>query len=255
MTRRWPRWRNKGLVRRARKDLESETPRLLVEGDLAFIETGGHRVTLAPIPAQCRCNCPATNVCRHILAALIFLRGSAPAAESGPSPRREILALTAETIEAWAGKALYRAAVQAIGDGLPIETAGNGTLAIAMPTRSVVCRWVGGAGLDGMLCSCHADPPCEHRVAALLGFLAQEGRFTAPVNETALQASAGAARTREEVLASAGTLLRELVPSGFRGFLPAPSSGCAPFRSPRRQWTCRVSSACWQRSPRRSRCT
>ena len=206
---------NKGLVRRARKELESETPRLLVEGDLAFIETGGHRVTLAPIPAQCRCNCPATNVCRHILAALIFLRGSAPAAESGPSPRREILALTAETIEAWAGKALYRAAVQAIGDGLPIETAGNGTLAIAMPTRSVVCRWVGGAGLDGMLCSCHADPPCEHRVAALLGFLAQEGRFTAPVNETALQASAGAARTREEVLASAGTLLRELVALGI----------------------------------------
>ncbi len=206
---------NKGLVRRARKDLEAETPRLVVEGDAAFVETGGQKVTLAGVPAECRCTCPASGVCRHILAALMFLRENAAAEESAASPCDEVLALTPESIEKWAGKTLYRPAVEAVADGVPVETSDSTTLAITLPTRSVVCRWVPGAGLDGMLCSCHADPPCEHRVTALLAFLAREGRFSVSRTEIALQASAGAARTREEVIASARTLLQELVVLGI----------------------------------------
>ena len=97
---------NTGLVRRARKDLTSAGPRLLVEGESAFVETGGQRVTLAALPADCRCDCPAAGICRHVLGALIFLRENAPHAAPSASAREELRALDEAAVEAWAGKAL-----------------------------------------------------------------------------------------------------------------------------------------------------
>lgn len=66
-----------GLVRRAAKDVEAgkvawETaPHLLrADGQLVRIDAGG--------PARASCDCPAPGVCKHILAAVIWLRNAAP---------------------------------------------------------------------------------------------------------------------------------------------------------------------------------
>jgi hypothetical protein len=66
-----------------------------------------------------------------------------------------------------------------------------------------------------MVCSCHAPPPCEHRLAAVLAYQAAKGKRQIKSEEAALQASAGAPRTREEVLASVATVLREMVVLGL----------------------------------------
>src|SRR4051794_7076559 len=73
---------NKGLVRRARKDLETSQPRIAepADGDRLRLEVGDALVEIALPVAQSRCSCPAGGTCRHILGALIFLKESTPEA-------------------------------------------------------------------------------------------------------------------------------------------------------------------------------
>ncbi len=216
---------NKGMVRRARKDLETTRPS----------PSGPHReffrfqfpdctVDLAESPAQSQCSCQATGICRHILAVLLFLRESSPetpvmaVGEGRPTPLagEEILALIDATILKWCGKALFRRAVQALARGMAPELEETGPVIIRFPVWNIVCRCIPGGGLEGMICSCHLRGPCEHRVAAILAYQTAKGnRELARTEATDLKASVEAPRTREEVLDSLGAVLREMVSLGL----------------------------------------
>jgi hypothetical protein len=69
--------------------------------------------------------------------------------------------------------------------------------------------------LSDILCSCRAAGPCVHRVAAVLAFQAAKGRRKLESDPPALAPSDGAPRTREQVLASIGIVLREMVLLGL----------------------------------------
>src|SRR5688572_20741925 len=76
---------NKGLVKRARKDLEKAAP-------AAIEETATHlrfrvedcTVTLGDSVKDADCTCPADGFCRHILAVILHLRESGPAPAAAP---------------------------------------------------------------------------------------------------------------------------------------------------------------------------
>jgi hypothetical protein len=217
---------NKGLVRRARKDLETTRPEVLgPQGDRLRLRVADGTVDLADPPARSTCSCPAGGICRHILMALLFLRESTPPAGlEGPAaaPVEETAGpATPEAIEdavlqKWAGKPLMRKALQALAGGLPVQIEeGAGPLVFRLPTRNAVCRWIAGGGLEGMVCSCHAAGPCEHKVAAVLAYQTAKGKRQPESEAPALEASAGAPRTREALLASVGAVLRELVVLGL----------------------------------------
>src|SRR5262245_62175028 len=101
---------NKGLVRRAQKDLEREGAGAVeFSGEQLTVTIGAFKVGLVEAgPAKASCSCPAAGVCQHILAACLHLMQSAPAA--GPSDalarvagervREEWAALTEEEIVA-----------------------------------------------------------------------------------------------------------------------------------------------------------
>jgi hypothetical protein len=218
---------NKGLVRRARKDLETTRPEVVgPEGDRLRLRVGDGTVDLADPPAKSACSCPAGGVCRHILMALLYLRESAPAVPAAgeaaaAAAERPAGPATPEAIEdavlqKWAGKPLMRKALQALAGGLPVQIEeGPGPLVFRMPTRNVVCRWLAGGGLEGMVCSCHAPGACEHKVAAVLFYQAAKGKRQVETEAPVLEASAGAPRTREALLASVGAVLRELTVLGL----------------------------------------
>jgi hypothetical protein len=218
---------NRGLVRRARKDLETNTPRVLDD------DAGAGRVRVAVEeaevelmlpPVRSRCSCPASGVCRHILTALIFVKERAAEGEAESTAETEtrsasideVLALDDESISRWAGKPLVTRVRKLLAQGLPVEFEPGGTLAARLPTRNVTCRWMPGGGPEGMVCSCHAAGPCEHRVAAVLAFQAARGvRVLDDPADPALTVSAGAPRTRDEVLASVGLVVAEMVTLGL----------------------------------------
>lgn len=216
---------NKGLVRRARKDLESTRPVILgAEVDRLRLEVGDAVVMVDPTPSRSTCSCPAEGTCRHILAALIFLRESGPATEPSAedeappaptvSPADEILAIADETLSKWAGKALVSRMMTAMARGLPVEFDEAGAIVARFPTRNVTCRWMPGGGPSGMVCSCHAADACEHKVAAILAFQAERGGRKLAEPEEPRGASADAPRTRAEVLESVARVTRQMVGMG-----------------------------------------
>lgn len=210
---------NKGLVRRAKKDVEAAPPQLTETPDGLSFQVEDCTVTMADIPAQARCTCPATGGCRHILAAILFLRES-PATEASAtkapttSPAYEILKLSDDEIQKAAGTALVRRAKLALAMGLPVEFEDSKIFRIRFPSWNLACTWQPGGGLAGMICSCHAAM-CEHRVAGVLAFQAAAGQRTINATSFVLDESAGAPRSREQVRASVGVVLREMIALGL----------------------------------------
>lgn len=210
---------NRGLVRRARKDLESATPTIQDETpDGVTWRWDQQTVTLAERPAQSRCTCPAGGICRHILACLLHL-GSVPAtgptADAAEPCGAEITALHDEELERWAGKALWQRARKELAFGLSVICEDGAPFIGRIADWNAVCRWMPGAGLEGMLCSCHEPGVCVHRVAVVLAWQVQQGHRSIERDEAVPEASSGAVRTRPEVCEAVAALCEDLVSLGF----------------------------------------
>jgi hypothetical protein len=230
---------NRGLLRRAKKDLEAATPELAGEDDDAVrVKTGGEEVRVPATVQGATCTCPSASICRHVLAALLFLRekgdgghfaegaaeepGSAhgemppvPFFAGGASPVDEILAVDESALARWAGRALLQRAMREVAAGARPGVHDGAALVFEFTAWNQTVRWMPGGGLDGMVCTCHAAGPCVHRVAAVVAMLVERGRLTIEAEAVAPDASTGAARTRDEVLASLGELLADTVCLGL----------------------------------------
>lgn len=231
---------NKGLVRRAQKDLEGARPQIVsVEDGKVRLQLTDAAVDVLELVAKSTCTCPATGVCRHILGSLIYLRDDpelaaadalvqktlelggddepTAVAESAqpPSPAEVFANLGDEELQKWAGKALFRKALKALAASSNVEVETAPALVVRFPTRNITCRWIPTGGLLGMVCSCQAEAVCEHVVTAILAYQASIGKRQVVAEVVTLEESSGAPRTRAEVLASVGTVLREMVSLGL----------------------------------------
>lgn len=229
---------NKGLLRRAQKDLETAKPALAgCEESKVRVQFPDAVVEVPELPAKSKCSCPATGICRHVLGALLFLRDDpelaafdatqqqlfetgpeAPPPGEAPAVQRaaDILAnVTDEELRKWAGKALLTKAQKALAALTQVEIEAEEGLVVRFPSRNITCRWIPSGGLLGMTCSCQAETVCEHVVLALLAYQASLGKRTAQAEDVSLAASVGAPRTREEVLASVQAVLADMVGLGL----------------------------------------
>jgi hypothetical protein len=68
---------NRGLLRRAYKDLETHPVAINAQSDAVIVAIAGQHVRFdARGPALAQCDCPAAGVCQHVLAAAIALKRS-----------------------------------------------------------------------------------------------------------------------------------------------------------------------------------
>jgi len=168
---------NKGLVRRAAKDVEAgKVDVVTLDGVAAIVAADGETVTLdARGPAAAHCSCPAPGVCRHKLAAVMALRTQTPAppahvpvADPPPAPAvpletssasppapavlAEILAIGGTALVRWAGKAAIRAAGEVLeaAESPIIAVEGQG-LVVRLGHGAPEIRMIPGQGLDGII--------------------------------------------------------------------------------------------------------
>ena len=73
---------NKGLYKRACKDIEGILPDIKNNGDTAEVSIGGETVTLKAPLSECRCSCVSRTVCRHILSAILLMKSTVPESAS-----------------------------------------------------------------------------------------------------------------------------------------------------------------------------
>ena len=223
---------SKGLLRRAQKDLERGLdPRIAGETQTALrLGVGEFEVTLPESgPATATCSCPAASMCQHIVAAMLFLQKPAAGSVEDPPPEAalpgatsaaasELMAVTPEHLERWAGKGAFKAGVQLATQSAP-EIHRELAIRIRFPTLNSEVRFVPGGGLDGMIVSVAKGDGRPLVVAAVIGFQRAHGTEWSLAPDLAaragLAAPDGAPRTRAEVIQACQTLLNETLAIGL----------------------------------------
>ncbi|QWT20879.1 hypothetical protein KPL74_02445 [Bacillus sp. NP157] len=232
----WAALANRGLLRRARKDLESGVLGAVVDdGTHIDVAIGGQRVVFDERGvAHASCDCRATGVCQHVLAAGIALAGEGDAVPpvAGEGLESELLGLSIATLVAHAGKPGYRQAWQFVDDldlerGVTIESGRQ--LVVAFRTPRMAFRFVGG-GLDGFVCDVQTSHLARYRVAAVLAFRRSRGVAIDPPEakaprtaaldlgrDHAVATTAGEARDdgRQRVVAAVSALASECLALGL----------------------------------------
>ncbi len=154
---------NPGLVRRAHRDLAEGRLRLVsTDGSRAEVAADGQIVRIdARGPKAADCACKAITVCRHRIAAVIFLQTlplaadeaetTAPVpAEPAPDPVAILAALDPVALQRWAGKASWRAALELVANAGAI-TATATALSIRFAGEDDPVRILRGQGFDGIV--------------------------------------------------------------------------------------------------------
>lgn len=175
-----------GLLRRAAKDIEAG--KLAWEagpGDAdGVVRADGQLVRIGEAgPADARCDCPAPGICKHILAAALWLRAMPQGAgENAADALAEVLALEPAALFKAAGAAATRKAGALFAEAGPATLrAQGGVLVIELPELDLVCRYVAGAGFSGMLSEASpASRATMHLLAIATAWRARERQFAWP---------------------------------------------------------------------------
>jgi plasmid stabilization system protein ParE len=220
----WEALASKGLLRRARKELEGGLAvSVATRAESAVtLSAPPFEVSMpAAGPARATCTCPAGGVCQHILAAGLYLQSLGAAPENAPpalspeSIRDEIAPFTRERLRAWAGAAEYRAALAVVErNSLPPAFEWTDSVLVRLMPSTIEARFVPGGGLDGMIVP--ASKGARVAVAAMLALRAALG-FEMPQVERqqSLIELTGAPRTNAEILRSAQEVMEEAVAVGL----------------------------------------
>jgi hypothetical protein len=226
----WEALASKGLLRRARKDMEKA---LAIEvsretSDALEIKVPPFVVSIPPSgPAKATCNCPAPGICQHILAAGLYLQaqslapGKTASRLTADSIREEVTSFTSELLRSWAGSADYKAGFSLLErNSMPPIIEYQETVLIRLMPSSVEVRFVSAGGLDGMvLPKPHGKRAGVAAVMALRQSLGLEVP-TAEVQRSLLELT-GTPRTKKEILASACAVLEDAVTVGLSHLSPA----------------------------------
>jgi hypothetical protein len=167
----WTSVANAGLLRRARKDLATLHPEIVDETDDALtVALDAVRVTLdAGGPATAVCDCPSTGVCRHIIAAGLWLAALEPDTPDSAGVATELAAFDREYLLRHAGRAGYRWARDHVVtlDADHVITLDDGSMQLTLP--GVILRFPGGE-----LTAMTAEPPVDDlprwQVCAVLSY-------------------------------------------------------------------------------------
>jgi hypothetical protein len=208
---------NRGLLRRALKDLESLHAILIEDAaNYTVVGIGEHRIRFdAAGPAAAKCSCPATAVCQHILAAAVGLTRlqklnvaeisnepvsaanndvEVTAPDSVAELHELLMAIPPAALLKQAGKAGYRWAWQYVQD-LDIEEdvsiSGERHIVISFRQPRLTLRYMGG-GAGNMLVDVQSAQLAKQQVAAVLAYWRVHG--------IEAQAPEAAARPKNEAL-------------------------------------------------------
>lgn len=210
---------NPGLVRRAHRDVEEGKARLVSAGDgKAAVEADGQLVTLdARGPRAADCACKSVAICRHRIAAVLFLQGleegsDAVEVEAEAEPGEIVLVLDLAALERWSGKASWRAALELVETTQRVEPAPN-AISVSFADLDDPVRILRGQGFDGIVSKAAKARAKAYHAAAVL---AARRHFGAALPEPVVEELASAAIEIDAAfLQRAATSLGEVVTLGF----------------------------------------
>lgn len=223
---------NAGLLRRAGKDVQAGKLTWLEHDDQGgLIESDGQQVRLSAAGIDAAsCTCPATGCCKHILAAVLWLREQ-PATQAQQEEEvnhdlalHEALALDPQQLFKQAGKPATRKARQWLAELGEINVQSLGRrLLIQLPAITCEVSYLAGGGFAGMLSeSRNSERKTLHLATLALLFQAHGQPWQWPLDSaTAVTDSLQLNPAEQQLLDSIGLLLQELLRQGLSHASPA----------------------------------
>jgi hypothetical protein len=215
---------NPGLVRRARRDMEEGKVRLVASGaGTAEVEADGQLVSLdARGPRAADCACRSLAVCRHRIAAVIFVlaqdAGAVETSVAGGEPEADPTGILAGfdlvRLEKWAGKAGWRAALELAGTADGVDAAAN-AIAVAFPDIEGPVRILRGQGFDGIVSKASKARIKAYHAAAVLAALRHSGMATPEAEAAPEPAAAQDMEVDQDFLARVRSGLGEVARLGL----------------------------------------
>ncbi len=226
----WVSLANRGLYRRALKDLEQAAPSLSDHASHVEIAFAGQRIRIASAdPRSALCDCRAPSACQHRLAALIWLQRQAwlPGDEAqGACPEvatvdyEALLAIDDAALKVHAGAAGYRWALNYAADldlTRDFRIIEGRYPVLQLPRLGFELRCI-GADLSQMLTRPETTATKKHTAAALLALRRAHGQTLPAVEESIVSNDAAA---RQRMLAEVALFARETIDIGIAH--PSPS--------------------------------
>lgn len=170
---------NKGTVNRAKKDLAGlADPEVIPEGGGVTVKLDGADCRITAPLGESRCSCPSGAICRHRIAAILWLKSrleAGPAVSSAPlKPEFQALrAYPAEKLARQLGVKRLSAALFRYQSGGGPGITETSVVAVDMPWLPASVRLL--EPLEHSTCTCHSKAFCIHKAEALLYWQLKQG--------------------------------------------------------------------------------
>lgn len=208
---------NKGILKRAYKDLEQESPAAdWQQGEVQDKEQGKAQaetqnkeqakargkeqakvqvklseetcVICAPL-GESTCTCPSRSICRHIVTAILWLKGNLDAGGSGGADKpkfSEFLEIPMARLVKACGASHFRKFLAHVRTGGLPQIEASSIVTVELPWEQAVVKLL--EPLSYSSCTCHSKELCTHKAQALLAWRLREGACTLQELETGQEA-------------------------------------------------------------------
>jgi len=198
---------NKGTVKRALKDLAGLAPAAREEGDAVLVTLGDTTCTIRAPLGGSECTCPAPGMCRHRIAAMLWLKEQL--GDGAPEEKPDLSALLEVPVDqirrAMGAKAFHTLVFRLGREGLPPIAEGS-TVQVELPWENAAVKLL--LPLEHSTCTCRSRELCRHKAAALLAYQLLKRRHT--LEELAEQSPQADSRWDLEQVSAAARSVREL---------------------------------------------
>ncbi len=204
---------NKGVYKRACKDAQETEAAVTYAADSAEVRIGGEVCQIRDPLWESSCSCPSRSVCRHLIAAILWLKEHSEEQPHADAPeevfpetlRKALTAFPAEKL-----KSILSGKWRTLVGGIPeIRLAEGSVLSGTLPDGTAVRLLY---PLEGSTCSCHKKEICPHKAAVIAAWQIREGLLTpeALQPEKTVLPAAEADRIRESAARSYALLCEVL---------------------------------------------
>ena len=207
-------WSSVGNLRRAARELESGTIALAADHPVVLVRVDDALCTLTDADlAHAGCSCPASTACRHLLAAILWLRrqtlpleDSKPPSGSGGAFQR-LCGLDPESVLQKLTPTQRRKAIEMAEDSSWIVHAGAASsVGIEHSRKGWECRWTPDERIGTMVSNVPSAQSAIAHAAAVLSVLRERGLRLAPAPPEAIAVA---------LPADLPSLLRQLLSRGL----------------------------------------
>ncbi|MCI8416346.1 MAG: hypothetical protein HFI33_02390 [Lachnospiraceae bacterium] len=193
---------NKGILKRAYKDLEQEAPAMTGDGEEIQVALKEETCRIRLPLGESSCSCPSRSMCRHVMTAILWLRKSQGEERAGDSAQSleavaeeetqntkenaqasgplflELLEISPEKLKKACGARRYRQLLEHIRVGELPRIEESSIVTVWLPWEQAVVKLL--EPLEYSTCTCHRKELCSHKAQALLAYQLQKGQVTLP---------------------------------------------------------------------------